>query len=253
MALDNRLVSIIMPVYNKEKYIAQSIESVLSQSYGEWELLIVDDCSSDRSEEIIENYSRFDGRIHYERLDRNGGASRARNAALVKARGRYVAFLDADDVWRPMKLQKQLHLLEASRAGFCFTAIEMIDEDGHQVKSKRKIRPVVDYRYLLTNTVIPCSSVLIDRSATGDFRMPEIPKGQDYATWLSILKKGQLAFGIDEALVLYRLVKDSVSANKLSALRRTWRIYRKSEHLGLLKSIYCFSLYTLHAFKKYFF
>lgn len=250
---DQKLVSIIIPVYNKEKYIADSINSVLAQTYPDWELILVDDCSTDRSPEIIRNYMKTDERVRYTRLEQNSGAAVARNKALEIARGRYVAFIDADDIWLPQKLEKQIDFLTRIGQGFCYTAIEMIDDDGNPLKGKRPVKDVVNYRYLLTNTVIACSSVLIDRNITGDFRMPEVRKGQDFATWLSLLKKGLNAYGINEVLVRYRVAKDSISSNKLGALKRTWNIYRNVHGLGFFRSAWCFSLYTFHAVKKYFF
>lgn len=247
------LVSVITPVYNKERYLDACIGSVLGQTYPGWELILVDDCSADASFEILQGYARKDPRIRCERLARNAGAAAARNRALSLARGRYVAFLDADDIWMPDKLARQVDFLSRRGAGFCYTAIEMIGDDGAPRKGKRPVREVVDYRYLLTNTVIACSSVLIDRKIIGDFRMPDVRKGQDYATWLAILRRGFKAYGIDEALVRYRIAKDSVSSNKLAALRRTWHIYRRVHGLGFFRSLGCFALYTFHAVKKYFF
>lgn len=250
-AYENGLVSIITPVYNKERYLAQTIDSIRAQTFENWELLLIDDCSTDRSAEIIETYRQKDPRIRYEKLAQNGGAAVARNEALARAKGRFVAFLDADDLWKPEKLKKQLVFMHDKGTGFTYTAIEMIDENGAPRRGKRPVCPKVDYRYLLSNTVIACSSVVIDRERIGDFRMPLVRKGQDFATWLSILRKGHVACGLDEALVRYRVAPGSVSSNKWGALARTWRIYRQQEHLPLLPACWYFSLYTFHAVKKY--
>ncbi|MFT9055368.1 MAG: glycosyltransferase family 2 protein [Ethanoligenens sp.] len=247
----NELVSIITPVYNKERYIAQTIDSIRAQTVGDWELLLIDDCSTDRSAAIIEQYRKQDVRIRYHKLAQNGGAAVARNEALTRAKGRYVAFLDADDLWRPGKLEKQLAFMRDKGVGFTYTAIEMIDENGAPRRGKRPVREKVDYHYLLSNTIIACSSVLIDREIVGDFRMPLVRKGQDFATWLSILRKGHMAYGLDEALVLYRVAPGSISSNKWAALARTWHIYRKQEQLPLVSSLWHFGLYTFHAIKKY--
>lgn len=250
-AYDDGLVSIITPVYNKERYIAQTIDSVQAQTFGDWELLLTDDCSTDRSAAIIAEYGERDARLRYTCLPRNGGAAAARNEALARAKGRYVAFLDADDLWQPEKLEKQLALMRDKGYGFTYTAIEMIDENGAPRTGKRPVPVRVDYRYLLANTVIACSSVVIDRAVIGDFRMPPVRKGQDFATWLSILRKGHRAYGIDEALVRYRVAPGSISSNKWAALARTWRIYRQQEQLSLFSAAWYFGWYTFHAVKKY--
>jgi teichuronic acid biosynthesis glycosyltransferase TuaG len=250
---DSGLVSIITPVFNSACFVAQTIDSVVGQIYGDWEMLLIDDCSSDSSADIIKQYVLRDKRIRYIRLDQNMGAAAARNRGLDEALGRYIAFVDADDLWMADKLEEQLKLIKQKNAGLTFTAIEIIDENGNVVKTKRHVRPVIDYKFLLSNTMIACSSVVVDRMVTGDFRMPLVRKGQDYATWLRIMRGGLLAYGIDEALVRYRLVQGSISSNRLGALKRTWHIYRDQEHLSAPRSIFYFSLYTWHAIKKYMF
>lgn len=247
------LVSIIMPVYNNERHLKESIGSVLAQQYTYWELILIDDASTDASYNLIERYARSEPRIRSIRLEKNSGAAVARNVGLEHALGRYVAFLDADDFWKPEKLSCQLKMMKDDGRAFSFTAIEMIDSSSRLIKGKRPIAAEVDYRFLLSNTVIACSSVVIDRAVVGSFRMPEIRKGQDYATWLSILRGGIRAYGIDRALTSYRVAKGSISSNKFAALKRTWRIYRQQEKLSLLPAVYHFCLYAFHATMKYFF
>ena len=251
--LNSGLVSIITPVFNSERFIEETIDSVLGQTCVNWELILVDDCSTDHSPELIKNYTQMDKRIKYIRLERNMGAAAARNRGLEAANGRYVAFVDADDLWMPDKLIKQLTLMKEKNVGFTFTAIEMIDENDNIVKAKRPVVPVIDYKFLLSNTMIACSSVVLDREMTGKFQMPDVRKGQDFATWLMLLRSGLLAYGIDRTLVRYRLVEGSISSNKFGALKRTWKIYREQEHFNILRSAYYFSLYALHALKKYHF
>jgi teichuronic acid biosynthesis glycosyltransferase TuaG len=250
--VDN-LVSVITPVYNSARFVAETIRSVQSQTDSNWEMILVDDCSTDSSAEIIASFAKSDSRIHYIKLAQNSGAAAARNRALAQAHGRYVAFVDADDIWLPDKLRRQLDLMRRKSAGFCYAAIEMIDENGTVVKPKRPVRAQIGYRFLLSNTMIACSSVVIDRGVTGDFRMPDVRKGQDFATWLMLLRNGLIAHGINEVMVRYRLVSGSVSSNKLGALKRTWRIYREQEKLNFVRSVFHFCLYTLHALKKYLF
>lgn len=251
IAYEDRLVSIITPVYNKEQHVAEAIESVMAQSYADWELILVDDASSDDSRQVIRPYLDADPKIRYIRLDRNEGAAYARNVGLEAARGRYLAFLDADDVWMADKLEKQLDLMRSGGRGFSYTAVEFIDEDGTVLKRKRKIIPVVDYRHLLCNTVIACSTVVIDRQMIGDVRMPPVRKGQDFATWLSILRRGEKAYGIDEVYARYRISRGSISSNKLGALRRTWNIYRNVEKIPLFPACFYFLMYVINAVKKY--
>jgi teichuronic acid biosynthesis glycosyltransferase TuaG len=251
--LNSGLVSIITPVFNSERFIEETIDSVLGQTCVNWELILVDDCSTDQTPELIKNYIQMDKRIRYIRLERNMGAAAARNRGLEAASGRYVAFIDADDLWMPDKLIKQLTLMKEKNVGFTFTAIEMIDENDNIVKAKRAVVPVIDYKFLLSNTMIACSSVVLDREMTGKFQMPDVRKGQDFATWLMLLRGGLLAYGIDRTLVRYRLVNGSISSNKFGALKRTWKIYREQEHLNIPRSAYYFSLYALHALKKYHF
>lgn len=246
-----RLVSIITPVYNKERYLAQTVDSILAQTWADWELWLMDDGSTDGSPALCRAYEARDGRIHYRRLARNGGAAAARNEGLRLAGGDYVAFLDADDLWKPEKLEKQMAFMSDKEKAFTFTAIEMIDETGALRRGKRPVPASVDYRFLLSNTVIACSSVVIDRGRVGAFSMPDVRKGQDFATWLSLLRGGRRAYGIDEALVRYRLVPGSVSSNKFGALARTWRIYREVEGLPLLPAAWHFTRYAWNAAKKY--
>ncbi len=248
---DNERVSVIMPVYNKERYLAEAVDSVCAQTVQDWELWLIDDRSTDRSLAIAEAYAAKDTRIRSVRMPVNGGAAAARNEGLSRAKGRYVAFLDADDLWLPQKLEKQLAFMREKGVGFLYTAITMMDENGAETRGKRPVRAVVDYRYLLSNTVIACSSVLIDRVHIGDFRMPPVRKGQDFATWLSILKKGHKAYGLDEALVRYRVAPGAISSNKAGALARTWHIYRDVEHLPFFSAAGYFFLYVLHAVRKY--
>ncbi|HCC00880.1 MAG TPA: glycosyl transferase [Ruminococcaceae bacterium] len=249
---DNELVSVIMPVYNKERYLEDAVHSVLTQTYPNWELILVDDCSTDRSPLMIEAYRQKDERVRAYCMPQNGGAALARNRALEMAKGRYVAFLDADDLWKPQKLEKQLLKMHQNNWEFTFTAIEMIDAEGELRRSKRQVKDTVNYRFLLSNTIIACSSVIIDRSIVGDFRMPSVRKGQDFATWLSLLRDGRfLAHGIDEVLLQYRIAPGAISSNKAAALARTWRIYREQEHLSLLPACWHFSWYVFHAVKKY--
>lgn len=243
------LVSIIMPVYNAERFIAESIESIIMQTYENWELILVDDCSKDKSYEIIKKYL-VDNRIKYFKLEVNSGAAVSRNIGLEKANGQYIAFLDSDDIWDIEKLQKQLKFMKDKNIGFTFTEYSLMDENGASLNKVMKVHDVVDYKYLLGNTIIGCSTVIIDRSIIGDVRMPLIRSRQDGATWLKILREGNLAYGLDECLTKYRIVQNSVSRNKFKAASKIWYVYREIEHLSLITALKYFTLYSYNAVVK---
>lgn len=244
------LVSIITPVYNAEAFITDTIDSVISQTYKNWELLLIDDCSSDSSASIIKSRMSVDDRIKYIKLDKNSGAAVTRNTGLSKARGRYIAFLDSDDIWKPTKLEKQMKLLEEKSVGFCFTSYRYVLEDGSPLQKVARAPEKIDYNGLLKNTIIGCSTVLIDKKLIGEFEMVNVRRGQDTATWLKLLKKTDYAYGIYEDLVWYRVVDGSLSNDKLTAIKRTWNTYRNIEHLSLPKAIYVFIFYAYNAVKK---
>lgn len=244
------LISIVTPVYNSEKFISETIESVINQTYKNWEMIIVDDCSKDSSEKIIRNYIENDKRINYIKLKKNSGAAVARNTAIEKSKGKYVAFLDSDDLWESNKLEEQLEFMQQRNIAFSFTGYELIDQNGKSLNNIVQVPKEINYNELLKNTVIGCLTVMIDKEKVGEFKMPLVRAGQDTATWLLILRKGYIAYGLNEPLSRYRKVEGSISSNKLKALKRTWYTYRKLEKLSLPKSIYVFSCYTLNAIKK---
>lgn len=245
------LVSVITPVYNDDKYIVRALDSVFAQTYKDIEIVLVDDNSKDRSAEIIKKYQRTHPEIVYYLQPRNMGAGHARNKALELASGQYVAFLDADDMWKPDKIEKQVKLLKEKKGAFCFTAIEMIDGDDKIIKEKRKIKEVVDYKFLLSNTMIPTSGVMVDRCVKGDFRMHLRRGGQDYATWLKLLRDGSKAYGIDEALVGYRIDGESLSSNKIKSIAQIWEIQTKDEGIGKITAGWNIVRWCWNSVKKY--
>ena len=231
------LVSVIIPVYNAENHIDQTLQSVFTQTYKNIEVVIVDDRSRDKSAEIIAEYQKKHPEIIFFKQPENKGAGHARNKALELGRGQYAAFLDADDIWKPEKIEKQVELLQRKKGGFCFTAIEMIDGNGKVIKGKRKVKEEIDYDFLLSNTMIPTSGVMIDRTVKGDFRMHLRRGGQDYATWLRLLRDGSKAYGIDEALVSYRIDGNSLSSNKLESIKQIWEIQIRDEQIGKIAAM----------------
>lgn len=243
-------VSVITASYNAGRFIEETIKSVLEQTYDNLELIIVDDCSTDNTEEIVKKYIEIDLRVKFYKLEKNSGAAVVRNTALEKAKGRFIAFLDSDDVWDRDKLEKQINFMKKNNYGFSFTSYRLMSEKGILLNKEVRVPSQIKYEQLLKNTIIGCLTVIIDKDIIGDFRMPLVRAGQDTATWLSILRKGNIAYGYDEVLASYRLVDGSISSNKLKALKRTWNTYRKLENLNLIKSTYYFVYYVLNAIRK---
>lgn len=244
------LVSIIMPAFNSARFISDAIESVVFQTYTNWELLIVDDHSSDETTKVVEQYVHKDGRIKLTSNRTNLGSAKSRNKALAMARGRFLAFLDSDDRWRSDKLHLQLHFMQQSRCGFSFTAYQIVNEQavpsGQIVDMNCPDR--VSYRDMLNKrATLGCSTVVIDKDKTGDLVMPDLRTGQDYALWLKLLRSGHEAFRLDRVLTDYRITPNSISRNKFKKARRQWQIYRSVEGLGMIASISHFANYAWRA------
>lgn len=242
-------LTVITPVYNAEEFLSETIESVLNQTYKDFEYLLIDDCSTDSSASIIKSYGEQDARINYIKLDKNSGAAVARNKGLENAQGRFIAFVDSDDKWYREKLEKQLAFMQENKRGFTYTKYERISEKGEFIGAP-DFPNKLNYSDLLKNTAIACSTVIIDKSIIGDFRMPLVRKGQDTATWLKILKEHDYAFLVDEVLNQYRSREGSLSSDKLGALKRTWNTYRNIERLPIYKAIYYFGYYVWNAIRR---
>lgn len=273
------LVSIIVPVYQAETYIAETIAMVISQTYRNWELLLIDDCSPDGSAAVIrrvlDRYERRDlcaeecggaqgptgevcsaqeytdgtgRRIVLAGRRENGGAAAARNTGLDMARGRYIAFLDADDVWLPRKLELELRFMQDRQAGFVFTAYEFGDENARPTGKVVHVPPELGYRKALSRTIIFTTTVLLDRERIPEelMYMPDM-ESEDTATWWQILRAGYTACGLDETLAIYRRPPGSLSSNKFAAMRRIWALYRRREKLSVLSSARYFILWAFRA------
>ena len=243
-------VSIITPSYNTARFIKDCIQSVICQSFENWELLIVDDCSKDSSVEIITKFTQEDNRILLIALNENVGAAAARNIAIQKAKGKYIAFLDSDDIWKKDKLEEQLDFMRTNDFAFTFTAYQPISEDGENMYSVISAPKIMTYRSYLRNTIIGCLTVMIDREKTGDFQMPNIRSSHDMALWLQIMKRGFKAYGLNENLAQYRVVSSSNTAKKWKAAKEVWEVYRKVEKLSIIYSIFNFIGYVYNAVKK---
>ena len=244
----NNLVSIITPSYNSSRFIEECVGSVLSQTYVNWEMLIVDDYSADNSLQILKKYN--DKRIQLIELDKNVGASESRNVAIRKAKGKYIAFLDSDDLWEPQKLEKQISFMETEDIAFSFSTYQPMSDDESKLYSIIHAPKIVTYSSYLKKTIIGCLTVVIDREKTGGFEMPNIRSSHDMALWLLIMRRGFDAYGLDENLARYRIVSTSNTANKWRAAKDVWKVYRQFEKLSFFYSIWCFLNYAFNAIIK---
>ena len=244
------VLSILTPAYNAAGSIAQTIDSVLKQSFGDWELLVVDDASRDQTRDIVASYAARDARVQLVEQRANGGPARARQAGLDRARGRYVAFLDSDDWWLPDKLSRQLEFMTAKRAALTYTAFRRVMADGSKVGRKIDVPPRLTYEELLGNTAIATSTAIVDRSMTGPIHM-KVTYYDDFALWLDVTRGGLAAHGLNEDLMRYRVVSGSVSRNKGRSARMVWRTYRDVERLSLPRASCAFARYALNAVRKY--
>ena len=242
-------VSVITPVFNAAATIETTVRSVLSQHMGDLELILVDDGSRDDSPTIIRSLASEDSRIRFVLQEANTGPATARNVGLSVARGRYIAFLDSDDLWLPEKLSRQLDFMRDQDSPLTFTAYRKIRMDGSQsnvVSAPESVR----YDDLLKTNSIGMLTAMYDREKVGLRLLPEIRKRQDYALWLSILRDGHEAKGLDEPLALYRIRRHSVSRNKGHAAKYQWRVYRELEHLSLMRSLWYFMHYAWNGYRK---
>lgn len=247
------LVSVIVANYNCEKYISQTIDSVLAQTYLNWELLIIDDCSKDNSIEIIKAYAERDRRIKLLKTSMNSGsAGLPRSIGVENAKGRYLAFLDSDDIWEASKLHVQIEFMKENNYYFTFTSYSFIDESGIKLNRSVIVPYEVDYNKLLKNTIIGCFTVIIDRENVRNISFLPI-KFEDLAAWLSILRTGVKAYGLNKVLGYYRKHTKSISGGKFKAIGWTWKIYRNQEKLNFFKAVYCFFFYIKNAIKKHYF
>lgn len=233
------LVSIITPSYKSERFISETLESVLAQTYQNWEIIIVDDVSPDNSNKIIEDYCKKDKRIKFIRLEKNSGPAVARNKAIEEAKGRYIAFLDADDLWKPEKLEKQIKFMQEKDCALSYSAYETMSEEG--ILQNKCINPPlkISYKDLLKSNYIGCLTAIYDSQKVGKVYMPNIIKRQDYGLWLKILKKTDFAYAVNESLAIYRIMSNSVSSNKYKLLKYNYLLFKEHEGFSSLKSFYC--------------
>lgn len=238
------LVSVIVPAFNAERYIIECVDSVLSQSYTNFEVLVADDCSTDQTIRLVESIQ--DKRVKLYKLTQNSGVGVARNLAIGHAQGRYIAFLDADDMWLPNKLEVQVGLMEKNGVDFTFSSYEIMDENSKSKNILIVAPKRVDYSEMLKNNYIGCLTVMYNQESLGKTKMPEFRKRQDWGLWLLLLTKTTEAIGIQEPLALYRKGQSSLSSNKVKLLKTNFNFYRK--HLGFSapKSLFLIARFLIY-------
>ena len=243
------LVSIVMPAYNAAKFIRETIASVQSQTYENWELLVIDDGSKDETVEIIRALTKEDARIRLLQNEKNMGVAKTRNRGIELADGEFIALLDSDDLWYPEKLEKQLSLARESEIVYCSYA--MIDEDGKEKHAPFIVPAETNYKKMLISSVISCSTVLMRAETAKKYHFDETFYHEDYVLWMQMMKDGRKACGCTEVLGAYRIRESSRSSDKLSSAKKRWVIYRKCLHMSFVSSAYYLFRYAVRAMRKY--
>ncbi|GAA4761622.1 MULTISPECIES: glycosyltransferase family 2 protein [Flavobacterium] len=247
----NGLVSIITPTYNSEKFITETIQSVQNQTYQTWEMIIVDDCSSDKTIEIVQQLMEDDLRIHLIRLNKNSGASKARNEAIKLVKGDYMTFLDADDIWFPDFIENSINTIKETGIPFVFSSYRRSNENLEFVYSDFIVPSKVTYTDILKTNSISCLTAFIDVKELGVKLMPDIRKRQDMGLWLKYLKEIPFAHGIQEPKAIYRIRENSLSRDKKALIKYQWQFYREVEKLSILESVYYMMHWMVRGFLKY--
>ncbi|WP_050638536.1 glycosyltransferase family 2 protein [Candidatus Stoquefichus sp. SB1] len=246
----DKLVSIITPAYNCEEFIEETIDSVLNQTYQNWEMIIIDDCSTDKTSVLVNKYSLEDSRIKLVSLNKNGGVSNARNIGLSKAQGSFVAFLDSDDIWAKNKLENQISFMEKNDYYITYSSYAKFITTTQDVKSVISVPHKMEKNDILKNTIIGCLTVIINVEEVGSIEMPNISHAEDQCTWINVLERGYVAYGINEVLAYYRINSTSLSGNKIEAAKKQWTVYRKYHHFSILKSLYYYFYYAINVLKR---
>lgn len=246
------LVTVIMPAYRARNYIEAAVRSVMAQTLTDWELIVIDDCSGDETPELVRALEREDDRIRLVCNEQNMGVARTRNRGMDLARGKYIALLDSDDVWLPEKLERQLARMDREGADVCYCSYAIVDARGERCKPDYLVPPAVDFRGLLRENVIGCSTVVLNRRVLEDHRFLTDFYHEDYVLWVTLLREGFRAVGCTEPLVHWRFIENSRSYDKRRAAQNRWRIYRDYLHLSLGSSLAAFAAYGFASVKKYF-
>ncbi len=243
-------VTIITPAYNSSRFIRDCIDSVLGQSFQDWEMIIVNDASSDDTRLIVQEYQDKDPRIHCIDIPVNGGIANARNVGLIHAKGRYITFLDSDDCWLPHKLQQQINFIREKKAAFIFSSYRFMDAQGNLLNQFIRAPWQLTFKDLVRANYIGCLTVMLDSEKIDPIYFPKI-RHEDFACWLSILQRGVTAYGMDEVLAEYRRSAQSVSSNKLKMVGWIFNIFYKHLGFGFIKSTAYTIRYSANMLLKY--
>lgn len=246
--METPIISVIMPTFNSGNYLEKAVHSVLIQDVP-LELIIIDDCSTDHTNKLLSQFNSYDNVI-YVRNEVNLGAAASRNKGVLLAKGKYIAFLDADDYWAPHKLSRQLDALEAKQRVLCSTARELMTPEGKLTGKIISVPENITYHMMLRHNLINCSSVVLRRDVALEFPMEHEDSHEDYITWLKILQKYKKACAVNEPLLKYRLSNSGKSGSKLHSAKMTFKVYRYM-NFGILKSLLCFISYAVHGVIKY--
>ncbi len=244
-------VSIITPAYNASKYLAETIYSVLNQTFADWEMIIVDDCSTDETYEIASDFSRNDTRIRVFKNNQNLGVAKTRNRGLNEATGDYIAFLDSDDLWVKNKLDVQLRFMMTNNVALSYSMYQNFNSVDKKYGKIIKVPKKMTARKIIGNTAIGCLTVMVNRKMVGEFHMPALKHTEDNCTWQEILSRGYTAYGIKQVLAFYRIGYMSMTSNKSKSARLQWETYRNYYKFSFIKSIYYFIKYAINAIIKH--
>lgn len=245
------VVSIVMPAYNCSAYIEEAILSVMGQTFAEWELLVIDDCSTDDTFDVAKRVAQTDPRIQVQHNDVNVGVAVTRNEGITLCKGQYIAFMDSDDTWYPQKLEKQLQLIKKHKAQLCYSSYAIVDTQGQKVKADYLVPEQIDYEGLLRENVVQCSAMLISAQVAKQYRFNPEFYHEDYVLWLQMLKDGHKAVGSRQVLLTWRYAPRSRSFNKFRSAGNRWRIYRQYLNLPMGKSARLFVSYAFAGLRKY--
>lgn len=234
----SELVSIITPTFNAEKYIRATLLSVINQSYQNWEMILVDDASTDQTISVIEEFARNDNRIKLHKLPKNSGNGFARNVALEKAFGKYIAYLDADDLWFPEKLEKQIQFLKTDNLPFTFSFYDCIDEEGNDLNRRVESPLNLTYSQLFFCNYVGNLTAIYDVDYFGKITLEASQKRQDWRLWLTILKKIKTTKPVPESLAFYRIRKDSISSSKFKLIKHNFGVYSEFHGYNFVFSVF---------------
>jgi len=251
LKLETPVVSVLMPAYNAERFIEEAIRSVMSQTFQEWELIVLDDCSADSTASMVEKLACEDDRITLIRNEKNMGVARTRNRGLDLCRGNYIALLDSDDVWHPEKLEKQVKLAEETGADIIYCSYEIINEHGQRTCEDFIVPERTDFETFLSQSVISCSTALLSTKITKHYRFNTDFYHEDLELWYRILRDGFLARGVVDVLAQYRVMDGTRASNKARNAVFRWRIYREAMGFPVWKSMKLLVRYAVLGLRKY--